>query len=216
MDLIDILVSFILNGVLILIFRSIIQSAHDRDMAQIQADNQVTLAQLNAQLEQATRIQLTRFADLHERRAEIIADLYKLLARAESRLQYAHFPMPWIGDEKVTGWERAMKKIEPTTQAVDTLVEFYRENKIFLTPTQVSMMDNIMTIVQDLRTSVMMRELQRESPPEEKDVREFAERSTKKKLDDALAAYQEIYPTLKQDLENDFRKILGFEIDVEE
>ena len=216
MDATDVIIGFVLNGVLILIFRSIIEAAHDREMSQIQADNQKALAGLNAQLERVTKIQMTRFADLHQRRAEVIAELYKLLATAESRLKYAHIPLPYFGKEELSGWERAMRKIRPTAEAVDSLLDFYGQNKIFLTPVQVSMMDRIVKIVDNLRTSVMMREVQRESPPTEDEVREFAEQTTKQTLADALAAYQEVYPKLKQDLEEDFRKILGFEIEVDQ
>lgn len=214
MDPTDIIVSFVLNGVLILIFRSIIQAAHDREMSRLQLENQKAITSLNAQLERVTNIQMTRFSDLHQRRAEVIAELYRLLALAESKLQYSHIPIPYIGNEELSGWEKAMRKIRPTTEAVDSLVEFYSQNKIFLTPKQVSMMDNIVSIVNNLRTSVVKREVQMESPPDEEDVREFAEQSTKDKLTDALTAYLEVYPQLKLDLEDDFRKILGFEIEV--
>jgi len=212
MDWQDILLGFVLNGVVILIFRAIIESAHAKDMAAIEHRNSEALARLNADLARLETLQATRFRELHQRRAVTIAELYKLVARAERRLDRARIPTPYIGDGTKSGWDKAWEKLKPTYAAVEDVVEYYAENKIFLTPDQAALMDKIIDVFDDVESSLTGRELHIHTGPEDEEARKATWERIAQRLSAAYDELAHVYPDLKKQLEDSFRAILGAEI----
>jgi len=81
-----------LVGALAFVGRSLIGRWLDRDLenykAKLQATNATELERLRADLELIAFEHETRFAKLHEKRAEVIAELYKRLVRAMNSIRY--------------------------------------------------------------------------------------------------------------------------------
>ncbi len=208
----SLILSFILNGVLMLIFKSIIDAAHDRDIAKIQQSNAKELAKLNADLNKMQMIHTTQFANLHERRTQVIAELYKLLARAEKQLHEAKSGMPsYVGRDKAA-WERFIEKIRPIYEAVSKVSDFYGENKIFLSPDQITSMDEIVKIFNETKAAWTAREQLKEMPPEDETQGAILWEMANKWILNANHRFGDVYPTVKVNLESDFRNIPGFGI----
>ena len=212
MDWQDILISFLLNGVLLLIFRSIIQASHDREIAEITRVNTRELSVLDSLLRRMESFQSTRFQEIHTRRAVIIADFYKLLARAEERLDLSKYPIPYFGDESVPGYQMAWEKYEPIFHAVRDVSTHYSENKLFLTSEQTRLSDQIIAILKEVEHALLIREMHMHSPPADAETKKSTEEVVQNAVKEGYEKFTEVYPSIKDSLETSFRKLLGAEI----
>jgi len=195
------LVSAIFTGVLAFAAQKIIERWLSRSLEKFKVDLQ--LAAFEHQ---------TRFTDLHKRRAEAIAEIYKRLARAEKILQLFSLPIIYYGESDKPGWQQVSEKLAPTEKAVSAVSDFYRENKIFLSPQQAIWMDQIVEILEGVRGSVMMRELHRKAPPENEETKRVTGEFVMEKFSEAYQKFSDIYPQIKESLEINFREILGLDI----
>jgi hypothetical protein len=75
MDWQDILLSFLLSGVIGVILKSTVEAAFAKELSQLQLDNSERLAKLNSELQRLQSIESMRFAELHQRRAAAILQL---------------------------------------------------------------------------------------------------------------------------------------------
>ena len=208
-----VILGFVLNGLVILLVRMVLQNTHERDIADVRHQQDLQLTQVRAELARAQMIQTTQFTDLHKRRAEVIADLYRLLAKADKHLRMPIVPVPLVEGHETSLWDRLWVSIRPKTEAVDNLADFYSENQIFLSPNQVHLMRQIIEILEGVKGSTMMRQLHIHYPPKDQDTKQFAEEFIEKRYSETQGAFAAIYPDLRTDLENDFRRTLGFEIE---
>ena len=203
------LFNFILNSVLLLIFRSILDAAHDREMAQIEHRNHEALAQVNADLARVQMINTTRFQELHQRRAGVIADLYKLLANAEMILDAAHDWVPYIGDPDKPVLARFAESIRPMRDAVEELRRFFKQNRELLKLEHAQLMDRIIPVLTFVVSSISDRELQKYIRPPQVDLNEWADGYSSESFESAYKDFYEVYPLLRDQLESSFRQILG-------
>lgn len=215
MNWLDILLSFLLNGVVILILKSVVETHFSKEVTDLQHQNDKELARLNSQLQWLGTMESTRFAELHQRRAVALVDLYKLISIAEDHLSGSWFPMPRIlsPDDHRTPFERARDNNKSRADAVEAVTDFYRQNKILFTTDQERLMDPIVEIFRKLQASVFSREYYREALTENEEDRDAIIERTENAVKTAYAAFNEAYPPLRKALEDDFRRTLGLDID---
>jgi hypothetical protein len=214
MDWQDILLSFVLNGVIALILKSSIEAAFTKEITDLQHTHSKELAQLNAELRRLNTIEATKFTELHQRRATAILDLYKLLASAERDLSLAVIPIPkFVGDETQDKdpYQKVIEATNPVRKAVTSVTEFYSGNKVLLSKKQEQLMSEIADVFKSLESGVFMRVLYREQPPKDEELAETSRELLNERMEEANRRFKEIYPTLKEDLEDDFRHTLGLE-----
>jgi hypothetical protein len=215
MDWQDILLSFLLSGVIGVILKSAVEATFARELAQVQLDNSQHLARLNSQLARLQAVESTQYAELHQRRAAAILELYRLLVPAEEHLTFFGAPVPRIvgQEDKRSPSDRLQSMTRSFHEAVGPLLEFYKVNKILLSPAQEELMESIIAIFETLRTRVSMMAFNREFPSEDETERTQDEEYLQASLADARAKLKHVYPDLKAELESDFRATLGFGIE---
>lgn len=94
--------------------------------ADLRAKNEKELEQLKAELRIAAFQQETTFARLHEKRAEVIAELYAKLAEVHDRMQLLLFPSGLNDGEDL----RQHREKEASNAAID-FAYYYNTHKIF-------------------------------------------------------------------------------------
>jgi hypothetical protein len=218
----DILVAFGGNATLLVVLgflaRSLMQTLLAKDIKRFEADLQgtataqlerlksdlkaqgdIAIEQLKSQLQQATIEHQIRFSKLHERRAEIIADLYRRIVLAQREgAQFVHVEGFSSGGEAQAA---AQRKTQETMRSVS---EFVEENRIYL-PEQLctslrAFLDNMWRhhIAVGTYSSIAGPNMQTQEKKNEV-------------LTKALAAFQSDIPAAKHVLEVEFRSILGAE-----
>lgn len=130
----SILIAFGGNAVLLLVLgwlaRSLGSQVLAKDLekfkAELAAASSATMEHLKHELQRAALEHQVRFAKLHERRAEVIAELYGLLVEAHWASQSFISPAEWSGEPS---------KQEKYTAAMNKSADFYRffdKNRIWL------------------------------------------------------------------------------------
>ena len=215
MDWQDILLSFLLSGVVGVILKSAVEAGFAREMSKVELANSTQLARLNSELQRIQTLETTKFSELHQRRAAAMLELYGLLVPAEERLEFAGIEVPRLAGYEDTG--SASDRLQDSTRslddAIDPLVSFYKLNKILLSQPQEQLMDKIMAIFKRLRGSVFMRALSREFPLEDEEERTLWQARLQTDLSEAASQFRDVYPGLKKELEDEFRATLGFAIE---
>jgi hypothetical protein len=115
---------------LFFIFRELFNRWMSRDVekykASLQASHDTEIERFRSDLRIAAFERETRFAGLHERRAEVIAELYKRLARMHQRFDSYLSPLQ-VGDEDA----HSEKGKEAATCAND-FFDYFNESRIYL------------------------------------------------------------------------------------
>jgi len=213
-----ILTIFLLNGVVAVILRQSLQAVFKQEILWLEHEQSLELARLSFELQRLNAIEATRFTELQQRRAVTILDLYKLLSRAESELSSAAsaLPAPTIQSlEDERSWDQKLEDfIRPTNEAIRAISQFYDENKLLLSASQEEMVSEILDVFGSLNFGVYMRELYTRRPSEEDDEgeHESAVKIVTTWFTKSDQRFREVYPELKKDLEDDFRKTLGLHI----
>jgi len=195
-DWLDVGLSLVGNGFLIAIVLLLLRSHLD-------ARNDRGLAELNSQLGKLEIEYTTRLTELHRRRADAISRLYKLLARAERKLKHAGLMVPRFEGEERDLWKRAA----PTRNAIAEMVEFYEDNKVLFTSGQVELMDSIADVFSSLELRAYLIDYAREAPDPAAD--DDVKQRWGEAFKEARSVFETTYPSLREQLELDFRKILG-------
>jgi hypothetical protein len=134
------------SGLLVWLFRSLISQALARDIeghkVKLATEHSVAIEQLKADLRAAAFEHETRFARLHERRVEILAELYKKLAITEDSFGDVLHPVQWGSREDHN------KRIRDAQVGAIKFFEFFNENRVFLDE---DVCDLIITLREKLR-----------------------------------------------------------------
>jgi hypothetical protein len=118
------------SGLLVWLFRSLISQALARDIegykVKLATEHSVAIEKLKADLRAAAFEHETRFARLHERRVEILAELYKKLAITEDSFIDVLHPVQRGSKEDHN------KRIRDAQVGAIKFFEFFNENRVFL------------------------------------------------------------------------------------
>jgi len=149
-------------------------------------------AEFKNDIEQRAFEHRTRFLSLHEKRAEIIAQLYQKITLAQRLIKHASFPLPIPFDDD--------KRHREAFQAYLDFEYFSDENRIYFTKKQCEILDALekLTGLGALSTRAHQGDLTDES-----------KKYAKVQLKEAL----EGIPPLQESLEDTFRELLGIELE---
>lgn len=120
----------VLLALLGFLFRSIMKHLLSKDIevfkTRLKADSDATLASMSHDLTIAAIEHEVRFSSLHQTRAEVIAEIYRLLSEALAHVQSFLSPMEWIGEpDKKEKYKGAMN-------ALAELFRYFDRNRIYL------------------------------------------------------------------------------------
>lgn len=191
--------SAILFAIVGWLVKSIISQLLEKDFEHfklnLQANAQMELEKFKAELKRSSYEHQITFGKLHEKRAEIIADLYaKIIDLQDSVEVYAR---NLLG---VTS-EKNKENLKVIWMAADSFKECYNKNKIFLSEGMCELIEdlnnNLSSTVSELSMHLEMEEMTAETDPLyrawEKAEQEIADKVS----------------IIRRDIENDFRKLLG-------
>jgi hypothetical protein len=156
-----------------------LKAESDRELARLTADLQVTAAR-----------ERTKFDLLHQRRAEVVAKVYALLARTHHAARHFARPMEWSTEPS------KQEKFDTLAKVGNELGACFNENRIFFPETTCDQLDSLYRKIL-LTTQTMMDDLNSDDG-----------RGTQSWSNAWKAVDQEVPPMLKR-LETEFRAILG-------
>ncbi len=145
---ISILASAVVVGVAVLVIRSWVDNLFSRDLEKFKADLQKErethamqlkarydqqLELLRKQLEQTALEHQVRFTKLHEKRAEVIAELYKRLVQAERSINSLIDNLSLIKDLQSGQKELILEEDEKTArESGQQFSDYFDENQVYL------------------------------------------------------------------------------------
>lgn len=173
-----------------------------RDTKQFESDlkakSDATIEHLKNELQLRTIEHQVRFSRLHEKRAEVIAELYGYLVEALWEAESFLSPMDWAGEPT---------KKEKHAQAINKMVELYRyfdKHRIYLPP---EVCDSLHLLITNVRSQV-----NKFGVWVRLDDRDLSGESYTKKSeawDSGWDAIKNEVPVARESLENEFRSLLG-------
>lgn len=141
-----------------------------------------------------------RYTKLHNKRAELTAELYERFVEFEEELRKLTDPMQKENDPTQS------EQISNTAESGNQFLNFYMKNKIYFPPEVCDTVENIVEESMDIHRKKRMRAAKsahhQMQPDDFKSEIEHWERVTKEDI-----------PKLKEELENHFRELLGVELD---
>ncbi len=163
---------------------------------ELKAKSDATIERLRSSLQIVAIEHQVRFSKLHEKRAEVIAELYKHLVEATWETESFLSPMEWSGEPD---------KKEKYIKAMNKIVQFFRffdQHRIYL---PASLCKSLQAFIESLRSPVIQFSvyLQFEYPNEN---------TAKEKMKVWMEAWDSVkndVPAARQQLEREFRNILG-------
>lgn len=202
----SILVAFggqaILVAVLAYIAKSLFDKLVIRDTKQFESDlrakAELAIEHLRNELQLKTIEHEVRFSRLHEKRAEVIAELNSLFVDALWEAESFLSPMEWNGEPS---------KPEKYGAAMIKLVNLYRyfdKNRIYLPPSLCSSMEDL---IAKIRGHVVEFGTYVQLVDSDKDLSVHQDKH--KAWHAGWSAIREQIPTARESLENEFRELLG-------
>jgi hypothetical protein len=165
--------------------------------ARLKADADIEIEKLKHSLEKVAVEHQVRFSKLHEKRAEIIADLYARLVDAER-----------IGDHfvKVDSWddERGRESYEATNQNLLDLYYFVEKNRLYFPEPVCDLLTNCVLAVRS--NAISMNGYARIDPTT---ANQSLIEERAKVLKQVFESVQYQIPAARKALESEFRPILG-------
>ena len=117
------------SGLLVWLIKQLVSQSLSRDLEAFKADlrkaHAVEIERLKADLRTASFEHQTRFVRLHETRAEIIAELYKRLVKAEDAIYTL------LGDVQPAEQKEREELFQSTGELTGGLVQFFQEHRIY-------------------------------------------------------------------------------------
>lgn len=182
--------------------KSILEKLIVRDTKQfesnLKAKSDAAIDQLKAELQLKSIEHQVRFSRLHEKRADVIAELYGLLVEALWEAESFLSPMEWAGEpNKKEKHQHAMNKLVE-------LFQYFDKHRIFLPPEVCASLE---ALVRDIRLQVINfgvwvryenYELTNDSNIKKQDAWNLGWDAIKNQV-----------PIARESLENEFRKLLG-------
>lgn len=185
----SLLVAFSGNAALLLVLgflgRSLMSSVLAKDIEKFKAD-----------LHAATVEHQVRFSKLHEKRAEVLAQLYKLLVETTWQATTFASPMQWAGDpDKKTQYVT-------TVNAITEYFRFFDQHRIWL---PASLCDSLEAFAKQLRTPTIHLGVYLEIEHPTKNTLKEREKVWAKAWD----SVERDIPRLRTAIEAEFRELLG-------
>lgn len=164
----------------------------------IQAKADLAIEHLKGQLQIHAIEHQVRFSGMHEKRAEVIAELYGLLVRAFWEAESFVSPMQWAGEPDI--------KVKHVT-ARNSLVELYRyfdKNRIYLPEPLCTSLEQL---IRDVRSNVIQFGVWVEY--EAGSLPDHAARQKQEAWEKSWEGIKSTIPPARAQLENEFRVLLG-------
>lgn len=165
--------------------------------AQLKADADIEIEKLKNSLQMVAVEHQVRFSKLHEKRAEIIADLYARLVEAER-----------IGDHfvKVDSWddEKRRESYEATHQNLLELYYFVEKHSLYFPKPVCDLLTNF---VADIRSNVIGMHVYARIDPT--NIHQGLIEERVRIVKQAFESFQDQIPAARKALESEFRTILG-------
>lgn len=161
-----------------------------------------SLERYKAEIRLTTFQSETRFAKLHERRAEALAELYRRLAQAKEAVKTDGVPPHPAATEDMEEEEKAEREISRLRSGIDALSrvrDYYQENRLFFSQDQCEMMDEILFFVEAAWISIQDTRLLGEQ--EDQPLKGLRHGNT--------LLHQRVDP-LMDNLDSSFKDVLGF------
>lgn len=191
-----------LIAVLAVIAKSFLDKVITRDTltfeAHLTAKSNSTIEHLKSELQLKTIEHQVRFSRLHEKRAAVIADLYGHLVEALWEAESFLSPMEWAGEPS---------KQEKHKMAMDKLVELYRffdKHRIYL-PSQLC--DSLQELFLEVRKHVISFGVFVRF--HDQTINDHTRDQKEKAWNDGWDAIKNKVPVARDNLENEFRALLG-------
>ena len=186
------------------LLKSIINHGLTRDIetfkARLQADATKEAENLKHSLEKIAVEHQVRFANLHAKRAEVIAEIYTKMVDAEQKGQRFAY---------VEGYEDRLARQEAYSETMTTIVELYyfiEKRRIYLPENVCSLLKSF---VDTVRKSVIGMNIFAPLEPAAHNPQVFEQKM--KVLLDVNEAFEKSIPAAREALEKEFRSILGAE-----
>lgn len=191
-----------LLGVLGILAKSLLEKIIARDSKQFEADLKaradLAIEQLRNSLQLRTIEHQVRFSKLHEKRAEVIAELYRLLRIALWNSESFLSPMQWAGDPEPK---------QKHADAMNSIVDAYRylgEHQIYLPHVLCVSLEKL---IRDARGEVI--KLGVWLPHHEASLPTHSQEQKQKMWDEAWKSISQDIPVGLRALEDEFRNLLG-------
>ena len=117
-----------------------VKAAYQHGIEEAKAEYQRDLERLRSELNALSFEHQTRFVRLHERRVDVIAEMYRLLAIAEVAFQPAIAPARW-GENAAQ--EKILEDRREAATAGNAFEDFFRVNRLWLDDDLSSSLDNL-------------------------------------------------------------------------
>jgi hypothetical protein len=177
------------------VFNHFLSKDIEKYRIELQATSERELERLRADLDKTAFEHQTRFANLHAKRAEVIAELYNRLVQAERDVNLMASPFEFSGEPSHE------EKFTKAHSSGKSLFEYFECNRIYFSR---SLCDRVANFTQELHSAIAnFREVVRI---------EHGGVGGKEKLENWEKAWKKInqdIPPIKSEIEGEFRKMLG-------
>lgn len=177
-------------------FRTQIKADADKEIERLKSSLQIEIERLKSSLQMVATEHQVRFTKLHERRAEIIADLYKKLIDLHRHAEFfvvTGEEVPQLTGEK-SSQPAKNEEFRKLLQEMGDLHKFYREHQIYL---PLDVCNSLEGLVDEIRSNVWDAGV--------------PALTSEDAFTEGYTAFEEKIPMALKALENEFRKMLGVE-----
>lgn len=182
------------------LFRSIISQILSKDIEnfknKLQSEADIKLAHTRYDLKCIAIEHEVRFSTLHQKRAEIIAELYGLLSKASAQVKSFVSPMEWTGEPDKN------EKYSIAMQSLKDLFSYFDQNRIYLPEYLCNSIDNF---IEGLRVPTIKFSFYLGAS-------NYDEEALRKRKEAWIEAWEKVesnVPAARKALEKEFRSILG-------
>jgi len=177
------------------IISQLLEKDFERFKLNLQASAQMELEKFKAELKRSAYEHQITFGKLHEKRAEMIADLYAKIVDLQDSVEV------FVRNVMSVSPEKNKENLRIIWKAADSFKECYRKNKIFLS-------EDMCKLIEDLNNNLS-------SPVSELSMHLEMVGETDQ-IDPVYRAWEkaehkiaDIVSIIRRDIENEFRKLLG-------
>jgi hypothetical protein len=186
----------IIVGVLAYLFKSLLKSRLDKDLERYKSDLKSILDKDIEKFKSELAIQQvqfqTRFSLIHQKRAEVLGELYSRLDSFDRAFADLIAPLQYVGDISLQD-----KKTATCTKG-NEFIEYYSAKKIYLDESLCNQIEEIQKILKDAWVAFDISQRGKSDQEDKTGLRKLSSKLVEEKL-----------PPLKKQLEERFRKELG-------
>jgi len=159
----------------------------------LKADADIEIERLKSSLQIVAAEHQVRFAKLHEKRAEVIAQLYAMLVDARQLTREFVYGGPRDAERRKKAFDKSFK-----------LSQFIDINRIYLQPAVCALLDNFHRKVRLAANKIEILTESWAGPEDPNDAQNSL-------IADAATALESDLPAIREQLEKEFRTVLGVE-----